>query len=307
MNDDIAVLMCTFNGEKYIKKQIDTILNQRNANVTLFIRDDGSSDKTVKIIEKYAAFYPEKVIVVKNIGLHLGPGLGFMRLFFYVFTKYNKYSYYAFADQDDIWMKNKLNTGVIQLRNLKTPGLYCSNVYLYKDNRVMGLRTQSIPDLTLEGHIMKNTINGCTFLFNLEMARTLYKGGIPDKRILLLRCHDSWIIMVAILTGKVLYDNEAHMYYRIHSKNDVGVRTHLSLKKRVEKYGSIFPYYGLWRKTAKNLKQRYTTCSEQLEVLNTFYNYNKGLINRLRFFNYICDIYDGNKVELFIKVMCSYV
>ncbi|MBR4145092.1 MAG: glycosyltransferase, partial [Lachnospiraceae bacterium] len=112
MNKDIAVLLCTYNGEKYLCTQLDSILKQKDVNVTLFVRDDGSSDETCNILNRYKTQYPDKVILVENVNKNLGPGLGFMKLFFKVFKEYKRFSFYAFADQDDIWLDNKLYEGI---------------------------------------------------------------------------------------------------------------------------------------------------------------------------------------------------
>ena len=94
----VAVLMSTYNGEKYIRDQIDSILSQIKVNVTLFIRDDGSTDSTVKIITQYTEKYSNiKFWVGENIGV----GNSFMQL---LYSLTDEFDYYAFSDQDDIWL-----------------------------------------------------------------------------------------------------------------------------------------------------------------------------------------------------------
>ena len=96
----VAVLLSTYNGEKYVGAQIHSILTQNYKNIEIVVRDDGSKDKTVEIIKEYMQKY-------SNIVLHQGENLGFIKSFFEL-LKYEDADYYAFADQDDIWLPNKI-------------------------------------------------------------------------------------------------------------------------------------------------------------------------------------------------------
>ena len=98
--EKIQVLMSTYNGEKYLKEQIESILNQEKVEVNILIRDDGSCDKTLKIIKELSKNPKISYYEGKNIG----PAKSFMDL---VNKSGDKFNYYAFADQDDIWMPNK--------------------------------------------------------------------------------------------------------------------------------------------------------------------------------------------------------
>ena len=123
----VAVLMSTYNGENYMKEQIESILNQRgNFELDLWVRDDGSTDATKKILMQYEI---EKKLHWYE-GRNLKPALSFMDLIKHC----ENYDYYAFADQDDYWMPDKLLTGIMQIKDIKTPSLYCSNAELVDDN-----------------------------------------------------------------------------------------------------------------------------------------------------------------------------
>ena len=101
--DKVAILMSTYNGEKYLDEQIGSILAQEGVDVTLYIRDDGSSDRTAEIIKYYCKRYHN---VSFTQGENLGVGNSFMQL---VYDAKDVYDYYAFADQDDIWLRDKLS------------------------------------------------------------------------------------------------------------------------------------------------------------------------------------------------------
>ena len=108
----VAVLMSTYNGEKYIKEQLDSIFNQKEVYVTLYVRDDGSTDNTLEIIKAY-----HNDIILLPFDENKGPGLSFMTLLYHVMSLSTQYDYYAFADQDDIWMDVKLNKAIQQIQN----------------------------------------------------------------------------------------------------------------------------------------------------------------------------------------------
>lgn len=104
MKQNILVLMSTFNGEKFIREQIESILAQENVNIKLLVRDDGSTDKTLDILNEYK----NKGKLNYYIGKNLGPQLSFMHLL----QNAPYCEYYAFADQDDVWLKDKLSTAI---------------------------------------------------------------------------------------------------------------------------------------------------------------------------------------------------
>ena len=99
--EKIAVLMSTYNGEEFLRDQIESILNQEKVNVTLYVRDDGSSDRTVEILSSYEEQGKLKLICGKNCGV----GNSFMHL---LYTSDQDFDFYAFSDQDDIWLPDKL-------------------------------------------------------------------------------------------------------------------------------------------------------------------------------------------------------
>lgn len=107
----VAVLMSTYNGEKYIKEQLDSIFNQKEVQVTLYVRDDGSTDRTLDIVQSYSN------TVLLPFDENKGPGLSFMTLLYHVMSLPTQYDYYAFADQDDIWMDEKLIKAIQQIKN----------------------------------------------------------------------------------------------------------------------------------------------------------------------------------------------
>ena len=124
----VAVLLSTYNGEKYVGAQLHSILTQNYKNLVVVVRDDGSKDKTVKIVKEYMENND-------NIKLVEGKNLGFIKSFFEL-LKLEQADYYAFADQDDIWFPNKISLAVESLNKLddSVPNMAFSNSDYYDVN-----------------------------------------------------------------------------------------------------------------------------------------------------------------------------
>lgn len=216
----VAILMSTYNGEKYLKEQIDSILTQKDVDITLIIRDDGSSDRTVEIIEEYLKeHFNIKLIKGENIGV----GNSFMQL---VYDTEDSFDYYAFSDQDDIWNENKISIAIKELKKHETALLYASNQELIgKKGESLGLRYPKdyIMHVELESEFQTNEISGCTFVFCKQLKKLLCeKKRRPSAELLNNRIHDVWVAVVASLYDGIIYDNEAHIKYRQHDNNVVG-------------------------------------------------------------------------------------
>lgn len=233
----VAVLMSTYNGEKYIREQLDSIFAQENVVVKLFVRDDGSKDGTVDILREYAQKYPIEIILD---GENVRPGESFMRLV-YKYADEPGIEYYAFADQDDIWLPKKLCTAIYKLNEAGSfiPALYSSNQYIYSNGVNKGVRHKEPQRTDLISHMTKNTIAGCTYVFNKALAQLVAIVDRPDARILRYRLHDAWLMLVAITCGKIFYDEESYMLYRIHDENTVGVKG-ISFSERIDRLKRFF-------------------------------------------------------------------
>lgn len=218
--DNVAVIMSTYNGEKYLREQLDSILGQVNVSVTLYVRDDGSVDETKQILSEYAKHYDSvHVEFAQNVGV----GNSFMNA---LYATPDTFDYYAFADQDDIWLENKLYEAV---KTLKDSGanLYVSNQECVNgEGKSLGLRW--LPDdervfLNPEGILCQNVLCGCTMALTKQFKRIICK---EDKRpapdVLNLKNHDGWIALVAAMGKGIVYDNRSFMKYRQHGANVVG-------------------------------------------------------------------------------------
>lgn len=111
MEDKIAILMASYNGERYIKEQIESIINQDFSNWHLFISDDGSTDNTLSLEKSYQKKFPQKITVIENKTNKHGSKYNFFNLVNIVLSE--KYNYFMFSDQDDVWKKIKYQIPLI--------------------------------------------------------------------------------------------------------------------------------------------------------------------------------------------------
>lgn len=279
----VAVLMSTYNGEKYIREQLNSIFGQKDVNVKLYARDDGSSDNTVTILKEYSEKYPVEIL---QDGENIGPGESFMRLV-YRYANEPGIEYYAFADQDDIWLEDKMIVAIemIEKSYNNQPMLYSSNQFLFIDDENKGNRHKNPQRIDLISHMTKNTIAGCTFVFNKKLAQLVTIAEKPRYNILKYRLHDSWMMLVAIVCGTVLYDDDSHMLYRIHSENVVGVKKDTFQEKCRRMHNLLFHCgnSNVRMYTASELLRLFSCIKpEDEKILDLFANYKRDIKIRIQ-------------------------
>ncbi len=280
----VAVLMSTYNGEQYISGQVESIFKQRDVTIHLYIRDDGSSDRTCDMLKRLEAGRED--VCFDRSEKNLGPGMSFMKLLYDVVREGPEYAYYAFSDQDDIWLPDKLKIAVGALVKERRPALYCSNQILYENGKPGRLRFHDHPDLSLKGHITRNTISGCTMVMNRQLALELTRDHCPGHEILDYRMHDAWIFLAALLCGTIRYDRNSYIYYRIHENNTVGLKKD-ALSGRIKRVLGHCPgkarYRNLRMRTARALLARFPDAREEdIRLLKEFAEYQQGIKNKIR-------------------------
>ena len=198
----ISVCMATYNGEKYIREQLNSIIEQLGPDDELIISDDGSEDKTVEIIQGIKDFRiqllrSQERNIVRNFENALRHASGQV-----IFL----------SDQDDIWMPNKVET---YLKYLLDYDLVFSNLSVfYKDiSKARPLYTNSKHRTGIINNLVKNNCVGATMAFNRKVLNSAlpFPGGIY--------MHDIWLLLVAELKGTTKYLSEPYIYYRKHSEN----------------------------------------------------------------------------------------
>lgn len=228
----VLVMMATYNGEKYVTEQIDSILDQEGVNVTLLISDDGSSDATPRICSRYADDLPNVRFSVneKNKGL----AKNFMDMLYS--SDATSFDYFAFSDQDDYWMPNKLNKAIKAIAAAgEGPRLYYSDVCNVDEQLNGGSREYGAfaPYSDSLGLLLTiNWASGCTMVFNSAFASVLQQY-VPDSWP---RIHDGWVHLVArALNAQVPDLSHVYIKRRISGQNQVGERGLNSLSiRRIE-------------------------------------------------------------------------
>jgi len=208
----VQILMSTYNGEEFIREQLDSILAQDYPDVDILIRDDGSSDDTFVILKEYEETH-------SNITAYQGENVGVNKSFFELLKKCNpKAEYIGFCDQDDYWLPEKIEKAVEQLEKMKGPALYCGTKTLVNEN-LEPFEDQQDPHLVpgFGNAVVESICSGCTTLMNKELV-DIIKERLPEDVI----HHDWWCYMVATYLGTMYYDENSYIYYRQHANNEVG-------------------------------------------------------------------------------------
>lgn len=226
----VCVFMSTYNGEKYIEEQLDSVLNQENVDVILYIRDDGSTDNTCSIIENYQKKFTN-IILIK--GYNCGPAKSFWKLL----QISREAEFYAFCDQDDIWLPNKLNQGIDCISEyMQIPALYYSKTKLVDENlKVIKNKYNSYKEsIPRFGQLIaENNASGCTMIWNHKLQLIA-----KDTKIEYMRMHDHILFLICeFCNGYVYYDKNSYIKYRQHESNVIsGKDTLLKYMRSVFKY-----------------------------------------------------------------------
>ena len=211
----VAVLLSTYNGEAFLEEQLDSLSAQVGVSVEVFVRDDGSTDRTLEILEKRAGVWPQLAEPIR--GDNLGPAGSFLELLRQVPSRFD---YFAFCDQDDVWLPDKLGRAVAQLEreDATRPALYCSSVQCV-DKDLRPRRTLSTGgDGRFEHLLFENIAIGNTIVMN-PAARMAVNSAPPTRGVIM---HDWWCALVTSALGVVIYDDRTNVLYRQHSANVIG-------------------------------------------------------------------------------------
>lgn len=212
----ITIVMGTYNGEKYIAEQIDSIIHQTYQDWCLLIRDDGSTDGTVAIIKAYAQKNANIFLLQDRLG-----NVGFNRNFMTLIEQADS-PYISICDQDDVWLPNKLEKSLHALQAIEIPtnipALVHSDAFLVDSdlNRItdkwIGHRG------TIEGFngvSFANSVQGASLMFNQALKKIALTTPIQAP-------YDYHLSLLSSLKGKRFFINESLLYYRQHSHNAIG-------------------------------------------------------------------------------------
>lgn len=255
----VSVALATYNGEKYIKEQLDSILNQTYQNFEIVIHDDCSTDNTIKIIEEYAK-RDNRIVYKQN-----SENLGFAKNFESIINEC-KGTYIAFSDQDDIWTPNHIQ---ILYHNSGEKNVSCGNALIVDSNGFsLGYTMKDVTNMasTISSESIKyklfydNFVQGAAML----ISKTFCEKYLPVPEI--VKYHDYWLALIASLDGGISYSEDVILYYRQHGKNITSNGSHSFFR---DIYNSL---NGFNRKHSQHqveiLKQLQKNFSENEEIVD---------------------------------------
>lgn len=264
---NILVIMASYNGEKYIEEQLDSIWNQKNVNISILVRDDGSEDKTCKILDKYKK--------AGKLQWYKGEHLNIAKGYFDLMKKAITYDldYIAFADQDDRWDEDKLNIAVDRLEKCNNrPALYYSGQRLVDEKLNLIALHNLNSQRNLYTRFILSDFAGCTGVFNRQLLSEILK--YEPEYILM---HDTWILKVCLGLGGIVYvDREAHLDYRQHGNNSLGLgRGLIADLKQVRQYLCEYNVEAQMKELLQGYGDRMITEYKELAEACCIYKHNK--------------------------------
>ena len=289
----VEILMAVYNGEKFLKEQLNSILNQSYCNWKLLVYNDGSKDGSKKILEEYSKKYNEKIICLNGEKNSKSAVVSFKKL-----LAISKEKYVCFCDQDDVWHKDKLKLSLKKIKELEKrekekPILIYTDLVVVDEklkvlkNSFAKFQRLSLKEKPLKKLIVQNNITGCTVLINKSLVKIC--GEIPKKALM----HDWWLGLVALCFGKTFFLNQKTVYYRQHKKNLVGAKNVFSFKYVLKKF--------LNKNEVKNsINSTYLQCEEFLKKYYFMLEKEKKDI-----FKKYLKIKDCKKLEKILRLVCG--
>jgi glycosyltransferase involved in cell wall biosynthesis len=214
----VIILMATFNGARYLREQLDSIAKQTHQNWQLIVSDDGSVDETLSILKAFQASFSEAQVIIQS-GPQKGSADNFMSM---LKDESIKADYYAFSDQDDVWLPNKIEVAIDKIDALQkndVPFIYCSRTtYVDEALKESGASPLFVFPRTFRNALVQSIAGGNTMVFNHAAKILCHQEKIPSVVV-----HDWWLYMVVSGVGGIVeYDPEPLIFYRQHKDALIG-------------------------------------------------------------------------------------
>ena len=269
--DKVVVLLSTYNGEKYLEEQLLSLQGQTGVDVTVLVRDDGSTDNTCAILDKWS----KKGLLSWYKGANLRPAKSFLD----ALCNAPDADYYAFCDQDDVWLPDKLYRAVQSLRSCDGEyKLYFSPAILVDSSlNIIGELPLNYK-FTAGEAVVTNPATGCTMLFNRNLKKLIEKH--PPQ---VLEMHDEWVYKVCLfMNGTIYADKESRIYYRQHGNNVIGAKEPF-FKGLTRHFGLLFAKGGSRSATLCEIYRLYKNImpKENTDILERVHAYAASWSGRL--------------------------
>lgn len=241
----VVILLATYNGEMYIREQLDSIINQTYRDFVIYISDDGSTDDTIPIIMKYRNDYPDKIVILEHKDSYKSAKGNFINLLRAVES-----DLYFFCDQDDIWTANHIEVFLNKYKTLsgvekQEPILIHSDLTVV-DNNLCVLANSFLQYLKLPRnprkryYFLMNNVTGCVSMINDSLKKkAFYDYDYLQKNIDKITMHDHFFSLVAVEFGKKIFIDDKTNLYRQHDKNVLGAGGGYNFKGNIRKFFQI--------------------------------------------------------------------
>lgn len=293
--------MATYNGERYVDKQILSIIAQSYSDWQLIIHDDGSSDSTVDVVKRFSKL-DSRITLVEDGFTARNAGRHFMHL-----LRFGDAPFVCFCDQDDIWFENKLEIMLrtIEMKNNNIPQVVFSDAYLYHDisNRVDGKLLFVRPTKLTDILFTNGGIHGSASMFNTRMRVALMAKHD------FVSMHDHILTLIGCSFGEVSYLDEKLFLYRQHQNNVTGNMNVSVLARLCKAFGRDTSKYTLGRNTLRGVQSFLDTYSKQLSEQDILLIENYLTLPMLKPFTRFCSILshkyslNHSKIQLWIKLL----
>lgn len=229
----ITILMATYNGEKYLKEQIESLLSQSHSDFVLYVSDDCSTDSTWEILESFKQRFPDKIFTSKN-KTNLGAKDNFLRM-----MASTENEYVMLSDQDDVWLPKKVEVTLAKMKEMESTFGKNMPLLVHTDLKVVDANlceihpsyrvftSRSLGRKSFSMTLAMNGVSGCTVMYNKRLSELLSKP--PDFCVM----HDFWLQIVAASFGKIGYLDEPTILYRQHGANALGAKSVRSFKYKL--------------------------------------------------------------------------
>jgi len=233
----ISILLASYNGEKYITEQIESLLCQTFQNFKLFICDDKSTDDTYSLVLRYAEKYPDRILVAQNKENSSSAKYNFMQMMIS-----HKDDYVMLCDQDDVWLPNKIEITLAKMKEMESRVGADSALLVHTDLRVVSedltmvispsfkeAMNSNFNRVMLRDQIIQNTLTGCTVLYNRSLA------DLIDRMPRFMVMHDWWLMLIASAFGGIEGIDAQTVLYRQHGENSIGAKDVRKISYKINK------------------------------------------------------------------------
>jgi glycosyltransferase involved in cell wall biosynthesis len=223
----VDILLATYNGEQFIERQIESVLDQMDPRCRLLIRDDGSSDATMSIVQRFVTRWPERITVLEDRERKLGACRSFSRL-----VEHSDADYLVYCDQDDVWLPGRIAKPLERVQEIErdlganVPLLVHTDLVVVDESlNTLAPSFWSYSNLrpeqgkVLNRLLVQNVVTGCASMINRALARLVSASlGVA------VPMHDWWVALIAAAFGQIHALPDATVLYRQHGENCVGAK-----------------------------------------------------------------------------------